>query len=544
MKARLLGALTLSAGSKTALVTSPGFARAFATNLVVTSALAAIATQVPTVNSHAVKVVHAFQLATLSAAHKWAWWSALSLLSSSCCALQLLLNLMSVGCAGFNRVLGPIRPLLLSITTILQLSMWRVALSQPWQIPYAAGASVLTATLTFLPELIDVLNRARSARLAAAGVATAGDGLAAADQYEVQLALPSIGCTACVSKITSVLAAHPLRSSICEVAVDVETKRARLVIGTSSSSSSSTLPAGSMAAEAGFPIGAPSPAARAPASVEGADGGDAAASVSAIVAALARALDEGGFACDGVPAIRKLPPAAPMPSARPGQPDALRLHGGSAGCAAAAGMVADAVRTPNRGSSVALGQGALRTYVIPWVGGLLASSCCALQLLANAASASLGLGLGCAGFNTLLGPWRPHLRALTAAWLGHLWLPAVRARRPPGRALLLSTALTVGLALLPELLRLTGGPAIAPPTSKVATISVAIDGMGCEACELAVRQALAPASGIVETRARFESGIAELTVAEGWGFDLGEVRERLSAAGFELRQLPSAGAGA
>ena len=31
------------------------------------------------------------------------------LLSSSCCLLQLVLNTFAVGCAGFNKVLGPIR---------------------------------------------------------------------------------------------------------------------------------------------------------------------------------------------------------------------------------------------------------------------------------------------------------------------------------------------------------------------------------------------------------------------------------------------------
>ena len=32
------------------------------------------------------------------------------LLSSSCCLLQILLNFLSLGCAGFNKLLGPLRP--------------------------------------------------------------------------------------------------------------------------------------------------------------------------------------------------------------------------------------------------------------------------------------------------------------------------------------------------------------------------------------------------------------------------------------------------
>ena len=181
VQARLLAAVSTS--SKAALVTSPGFGRAFAANLLATSALAAAAHHVPFVSAHAARALHAFQLATLNAAHRYAWWGAISLLSSSCCALQLLLNLASVGCAGFNRVLGPLRPFLLSVTLLLQLSMWRVALAeQPWQLPFCAAATLLTATLTFLPELLDATNRIRAARLArrarrAAGAPLAGRGL-------------------------------------------------------------------------------------------------------------------------------------------------------------------------------------------------------------------------------------------------------------------------------------------------------------------------------------------------------------------------------
>ncbi len=38
------------------------------------------------------------------------------LLSSSCCVLQLILNLFSFGCAGFKTLLEPYRPLFLSLT--------------------------------------------------------------------------------------------------------------------------------------------------------------------------------------------------------------------------------------------------------------------------------------------------------------------------------------------------------------------------------------------------------------------------------------------
>lgn len=504
MKARLLGAISLSSGSRTALITSPGFAKAFAANFAATSALLALAASVPVVRSGALRLIHASQLAMLSAAHRYAWWGAISLLSSSCCALQLLLNLASVGCAGFNKVLGPLRPFLLSVTATLQLSMWYVALTQqPWQVPYALGASALTASLTFLPEALDALNRARASRFAAGGAPGAreragGDAASVGGCFEVELALPSIGCTACVSKITQVLSGHPLCAHIAEIDVSVERAAARLVI---------------LAVPGGAPVAAGTAAVS--------SAGGSAARAAEIVGSLTSALEKGGFACAGAPQIRPLRATAAQPSA------ALRLRGGASATPAPA-----CTRWWEHCGGL--------------LGGLLASSCCALQLGLNAASASLGLGLGCAGFNTALGPWRPHLRALTAAWLSFLWAPALRARRRPSRPLLLSTLLSAGLALLPELLRLSGGPSLAPPTSSVSTLSLRIDGMGCEACERAVRQALASASGVVDTRARFESGVAELSVARDWGFDLGEVRQKLAAAGFDLlpeTQPPAEGGG-
>eukprot|EP00957_Ditylum_brightwellii_P175711 13378838-Ditylum_brightwellii.AAC.1 len=69
----------------------------------------------------------------MATAHRWAWWSLLGLLSSSCCALQILLNLLSFGCAGFNTALGPLRPTFLALTVAVQISAWSVAYSRPWQ---------------------------------------------------------------------------------------------------------------------------------------------------------------------------------------------------------------------------------------------------------------------------------------------------------------------------------------------------------------------------------------------------------------------------
>jgi hypothetical protein len=53
---------------------------------------------------------------------------------------------------------------------------------------------------------------------------------------------------------------------------------------------------------------------------------------------------------------------------------------------------------------------------------LLASSCCALQILLSAAA------LGCSGLNSVLGPLRPLSLAVTAALQAAAWHTVVRAR--------------------------------------------------------------------------------------------------------------------
>ena len=62
----------------------------------------------------AIDLYEEVKLKMLGFAHHMAWWSLLGLLSSACCVLQIILNLFSFGCAGFNTLLGPVRPPLIA----------------------------------------------------------------------------------------------------------------------------------------------------------------------------------------------------------------------------------------------------------------------------------------------------------------------------------------------------------------------------------------------------------------------------------------------
>eukprot|EP00662_Eupelagonemidae_sp_cell21_P021877 gene21877-57317_t len=91
--------------------------------------------------------------------HRGAWWAAVGLLSSSCCAVQLALNALNFGCAGFNSVLGPLRPVLCAVGACAHAAMWHAARRRVWDwAPWTAAA----VALTLLPERAPAFNGLQS----------------------------------------------------------------------------------------------------------------------------------------------------------------------------------------------------------------------------------------------------------------------------------------------------------------------------------------------------------------------------------------------
>jgi len=118
----------------------------------------------------------------------------LPLLSSSCCLLQLLINALvgAGGCAGFNTVLGPVRPVFLSLLAYLN---WT---SRP-SLPKAA----LRLSLALLPEIVDLWNR----WLAHSWKQRFDKEIVDADTFTatVEIEIPTMGCVACINKIDNSL---------------------------------------------------------------------------------------------------------------------------------------------------------------------------------------------------------------------------------------------------------------------------------------------------------------------------------------------------
>ncbi|KAL7570998.1 hypothetical protein ACA910_002620 [Epithemia clementina (nom. ined.)] len=83
----------------------------------------------------------------------FAVWSniVLPLAASACCLLQLALNLLAIGCAGWNKVLGPIRPYFMALLVATSLQQLR-----PLRSPLTLVGRTAVA---LLPEALDWYNR-------------------------------------------------------------------------------------------------------------------------------------------------------------------------------------------------------------------------------------------------------------------------------------------------------------------------------------------------------------------------------------------------
>lgn len=425
------------------LIWSPGFCRALVMCVVSELTVLGIVWFVPQLRELSQDVVAASQLLLLDGAHALAWWSAIALLASACCVIQVILAAASFGCSGLNSVLGPVRPALLSVTAFLQVASWRVVVSQkPEQAPFVALSTALTVLLSFSPELLALHESRRRKDGPASG--TAG--------RRVVLTLAKVSCTVCETKVRELAEAH---SAVQRCDVDIDNATASLVITD-----------------------------------------DANAEVTA--AEVAAALAAGGYPLKSVIGA-----------------EAVVSHKEAAGASVWQRVACD----PRLGGLI---------------GGLLGSSCCAVQLCLNLL-ATLGVAsIGCAGFNTRLGPLRPYTRAATATYFAVRY--GATKSSAQRRRLILPSLIAALLTFMPELLLLSGGPGLAAPMDGSHRIDVPVTGMGCEACQHQVRSVLQRSSGVIDARVVGvgDDGVAQLLVHPRWGFNLAAITKEVGSYGFDV----------
>mmetsp|Transcript_13393 Transcript_13393/g.33712 ORF Transcript_13393/g.33712 Transcript_13393/m.33712 type:complete len:339 (-) Transcript_13393:36-1052(-) len=124
----------------------------------------------------------------------------LPLLSSSCCAIQLAVNAVSVaimgagaGCIGFNTFLGPLRPYLLAV-------MVAYHTFQP-----SPSATLVRYAIALMPEFVFVWNEVLRSYWRRRNASNNEGAPENAIQATLIVEVPTMGCVACVNKIQSSL---------------------------------------------------------------------------------------------------------------------------------------------------------------------------------------------------------------------------------------------------------------------------------------------------------------------------------------------------
>jgi copper chaperone CopZ len=159
------------------------------------------------------------------------------------------------------------------------------------------------------------------------------------------------------------------------------------------------------------------------------------------------------------------------------------------------------------------------------VGGLLSSSCCAVQLLLNSIS------VGCAGF-AVLDRFRPLFLCLTFSSLAYKTVAYdVRLHKNPWRSLptwLVAAALASAPLLVRRLNRggaLTLGGLSSPSSlqgrnvPRPVMLQYSVRGMKCEACAHGLKNALEALRGDLQANVLFEEGVAFLVAGVATGLN-------------------------
>ncbi|UJR27583.1 hypothetical protein I4U23_008864 [Adineta vaga] len=167
------------------------------------------------------------------------------------------------------------------------------------------------------------------------------------------------------------------------------------------------------------------------------------------------------------------------------------------------------------------------SWINGFVGGLLISSCCLIQLFLNL------FGIGCAGLNTLLLPYRPLFISLTIISLTYSFF----RYRPSKVHFIIIVSVTILLSLSPELLRIYNNQFARNDLmdNEVTITDWEITGMHCEGCRSAIIQALRKLSDVLSVNVDLATGRARLTTEKT--IDTNTVVQAVQAAGFQAKKL-------
>jgi copper chaperone CopZ len=127
--------------------------------------------------------------------HCWMHQLGLPLLASACCLLQLVLNALSIGCAGFNKHLGPVRPYFVSLLLYLSIvDYYSGSRQRPLQL-------LFRWTIALLPELLFAWNNNRMIVPQKQRPRTNNVNDIERTTMTIKLVVPTMGCVACINAI-------------------------------------------------------------------------------------------------------------------------------------------------------------------------------------------------------------------------------------------------------------------------------------------------------------------------------------------------------
>ena len=166
------------------------------------------------------------------------------------------------------------------------------------------------------------------------------------------------------------------------------------------------------------------------------------------------------------------------------------------------------------------------SWVNGLIGGLLISSCCVIQLLLNL------FGIGCAGLNTLLLPYRPVFISLTVISLTY----AFWRSRPSKWHFATVLTVTLLLSFSPEILRTYNNyQSVDSPLDQTSSVTHwQITGMHCEGCRSAVIQALKSLDGVRGVHVDLATGKATLTAEQKIAPE--KIIQVVKSAGFQAEE--------
>lgn len=119
----------------------------------------------------------------------------LPLLASSCCAIQITINLISgIGCVGFNSILGKFRPYFVSILLYSTIS----------NIPMEKSKFIIPWLVTLMPEMVHFINK-RNQRKQTFNKNISQEETDLTHQVKLNIDVLDMGCVACINKIESTL---------------------------------------------------------------------------------------------------------------------------------------------------------------------------------------------------------------------------------------------------------------------------------------------------------------------------------------------------